>query len=71
MPVLGVVAGHKFVEVGTIERLGFESVVDVGAVVEDPGEIRCLEGEIRCRFIFSGKNDELTLDFPLDFPPMN
>ena len=27
-----------------------------------------IQGEIQCQFIFSGKNDELTLDFPRNSP---
>ena len=35
----------------------------------DPGTAPTWSGEIRCRFIFWGKNDELTPDFAPGFPP--
>jgi hypothetical protein len=34
-----------------------------GLVVGNPVSVRLFENEIRCRFVFSGKNDELTPDF--------
>ena len=52
-------------------RNGAGQEIHAQAQGERPGDRR-RNGEIRCRFIFSGKNDELTPDFPdTGFPDKN